>query len=116
MIGEKIKELRIKKDMTQSELGKIIGVSSSTIGMYEQNRRQPDISTLIKIADYYNVTTDFLLDREDKPNNENKNDTNNKNTDIHTIAAHQEGEEYTDEEKEDIENFIKNFVLNKRKK
>ncbi|EGT3828972.1 TPA: helix-turn-helix transcriptional regulator, partial [Clostridioides difficile] len=50
-----------KKKLKQSELGKEIGISASTIGMYEQGRRFADQSTLIKLAQYFNVTTDYLL-------------------------------------------------------
>lgn len=97
MIGDVIKKERTKKDITQSELAKAIGVSPSTIGMYEQNRRQPDTESIIKIADYFNVTTDYLLGIED----------------VETIAAHHDGEKYTDEELEQIEAF-KAFVRSKR--
>ncbi|EOE7213258.1 TPA: helix-turn-helix transcriptional regulator [Clostridioides difficile] len=61
MFGERLKELRLKKKLKQSELGKEIGISASTIGMYEQGRRFADQSTLIKLAQYFNVTTDYLL-------------------------------------------------------
>ncbi|HFL2571702.1 transcriptional regulator (plasmid) [Clostridioides difficile] len=61
MFGERLKELRLKKKLKQSELGKEIGISASTIGMYEQGRRFADQSTLIKLAQYFDVTTDYLL-------------------------------------------------------
>lgn len=106
MIGDKIKEERLKRDMTQSELGKAIDVSPSTIGMYEQNRRQPDINTLGKIANYFNVTSDYLLGLTDDPNGEEE---------IVTIAAHHDGDEFTEEEKKEIE-WFKQLVLDRRKK
>jgi transcriptional regulator with XRE-family HTH domain len=62
MFGEKLKKLRTDKNMTQQELAKILKISSSTIGMYEQNRRSPDIETLKKIAQHFNVSVDYLLD------------------------------------------------------
>jgi transcriptional regulator with XRE-family HTH domain len=49
MANLKIKALRRKKKMTQKDLGKLINLSSSAIGMYVQGRRIPDIDTLIKI-------------------------------------------------------------------
>lgn len=61
MFGERLKELRLKSKLKQSELGEKIGVSASIIGMYEQGRRFADQSTLIKLAEYFNVTTDYLL-------------------------------------------------------
>ena len=47
--------------MSQSELGKIISVAPSTIGMYEQGRRIPEVPTLKKIASFFNVSIDYLL-------------------------------------------------------
>ena len=47
--------------LSQEQLGKIIGVSKSAIAFYRDGRSQPDYSNLIKIAKYYNVTTDYLL-------------------------------------------------------
>lgn len=68
MFGEKLKKLRMDKNMTQQELAKILKISSSTIGMYEQNRRSPDIETLKLIADYFQCSTDYLLGKNDIEN------------------------------------------------
>ncbi|SHF50996.1 helix-turn-helix domain-containing protein [Caloramator proteoclasticus] len=66
-IGDRIKKLRTEKQITQPELAKILGVSRSTIAMYENNEREPNIKTINKIADFFNVTTDYLLGRTDNP-------------------------------------------------
>ena len=66
MNGNKLKKLRTDKKLLQEELGKKVGVSASTIGMYEQNRREPDNTILKKIADYFEVSTDYLLDHNVK--------------------------------------------------
>lgn len=68
MFGQKLKMLRTSKKLNQSELSKILGVSSSTVGMYEQGRRFPDQIILTKIADYFDVTTDYLLGRTQEKN------------------------------------------------
>jgi len=60
----KIKQLRAEKKKTQEELGKIIGVTTSMIGMYEMGVRRPSYEVLIKLADYFGVTTDYLLGRK----------------------------------------------------
>ncbi len=65
MLGDKIKELRENKNLTQSQLSKILGVSPSTIGMWEQNRRSPDNESLKKIADLFDVSIDSLLGRSE---------------------------------------------------
>ena len=61
----KLKELRKEHKLSMKELGKILGLSESTISLYEAGKREPDIKTLIKIADYFNVSVDFLLSRDE---------------------------------------------------
>ena len=61
MLGEKIKELRERENYSQKELGLKLGISPSTIGMYEQNRRSPGKDMLLKIAKVFNVSVDYLL-------------------------------------------------------
>lgn len=56
-----MRKLREKSNYTQEQVAKKIGVSTSTIGMYEQNRRQCDNDTLKALANFYNVTVDYLL-------------------------------------------------------
>lgn len=100
-----LKSLRTAKGLTQDELGKILKISRSTVGMYESGSREPDYETLESIADYFNVDIDYLLGRT------------NKTTKIiapNTLAAHFDGDEYTEEELEEIYNFAE-FVKNKRK-
>ena len=63
MFGQNLKKLRTSKNLSQSKLSKILGISSSTIGMYEQGRRFPDQTILTKIADFFDVYTDYLLGR-----------------------------------------------------
>lgn len=65
-----LKEIRKAHKKTQEELAKALGVSRSTIGMYESGAREPDFETLEAIADYFNVSMDDLaggsyLKRED---------------------------------------------------
>ena len=62
VLGEKIRSLRISHGYTQDDLAKKLQISKSTIGMYEQNRRSPDLDTLLEIAHLFQVSVDFLLD------------------------------------------------------
>ena len=65
----KLRTLRKDRGLTQSELGKALGVSPSTIGMYEQGRREPDKDALLAIANFFNVTTDYLLGNDTPASN-----------------------------------------------
>ena len=58
----KLKEFRIKKGLSQSQLAKIVSVHPAAIGNYEQGTREPNINTLTKIAVALGVTVDDLID------------------------------------------------------
>lgn len=60
------KRLRTSSKLTQAEMALKLGVSKSTISMYENGNREPDFETLEKIADFFNVDTDYLLGRTEK--------------------------------------------------
>ena len=70
MIGKRVKELRIKKGMSQQELGNVIGVTKVSICGYESGMRIPNLEKLSKLADELGTTTDYLLGREIIINNE----------------------------------------------
>ena len=61
-LGEILRNLLDEKDMTQKQLALNLKISASTLGNYVQNTREPDYELLKSIADYFNVTTDYLLD------------------------------------------------------
>lgn len=63
MIGKRIKYLREMKGLTQKELAKIIGISTSELGMIEQGRRNPRHIYLEMLADELDTTSDYLLGR-----------------------------------------------------
>ncbi len=60
----KIKELRKAKNITQEKLSKILKIARSTLAMYEIEKSEPDQATLIKLADFFGVSIDYLLGRE----------------------------------------------------
>lgn len=68
MIGKRITELRNEKGLTQQAVAEGIGVSRATYAHYEINRREPDNETLSKIAQFFHVSTDYLLGLSDLPN------------------------------------------------
>ncbi|WZL73102.1 S24 family peptidase [Clostridiaceae bacterium 35-E11] len=62
--GDRFKKLRKEKKLTQVQLGNILNTSHATINRYEKGIHQPDLNTINKIAEIFNVTTDYLLGRE----------------------------------------------------
>lgn len=61
--GELLSELRKDRGMTQRDLGQVLHVSVSTISNYEKDVHLPDVEKLVNIADFFHVTTDYLLGR-----------------------------------------------------
>lgn len=71
MFGDRLKELRKSQGLTQEDLATAINVSRQSIGNYENYSVYPDLDTLVKIADFFNVSTDYLLCRTNKKFNLN---------------------------------------------
>lgn len=70
MIGNRIKKLREEKNMKQEELAKILSISPSSIGMYERDEREPNDDLKLKLANFFNVSIDYLLGKSDIRNPE----------------------------------------------
>ncbi len=65
---ERVKELRKKAKLTQNQVGEILGVNQRTYSNYEIGIRSLSAEVLIKLADYYGVSVDYILGRTDQPN------------------------------------------------
>jgi len=63
-LGKNIKELRKIKKVTQIQLAEFLQVSNATVAYWETNRHQPDLETIKKIANFFKVSIDCLLDNE----------------------------------------------------
>lgn len=63
-LSERLKELRMKRGLSQYELAKKLGVSKSTISMIEVGSRQPSIEMMEMLCDFFNVSMDFLRGKE----------------------------------------------------
>ena len=63
----RIKTLRKNKNLTQVELAKIMGVAQNTLSTWESGRYEPDISATAKLADFFEVSIDYLMGRSDIP-------------------------------------------------
>ncbi len=97
--NDNLKEARLRSGLSQKEVAENIGVAKSTYSLYESGNREPNVNTIKKIADCLNVSADTLLGLNDEPT---------------TLAAHFDGEEYTEDELNEIRQFAE-FVKNKRK-
>lgn len=61
---KRLRELRKNNNLTMKELGKRMNLAESTISLYENGQREPDLSTLQKLAEFFNVTVDYLMGRD----------------------------------------------------
>ena len=100
-----LKLFRNESQLSQQELADALGISKSSINMYERGERQPNFEVLETIADYFNVDIDYLLGRTSKTT---------KVINPNTLAAHFDGNEYTEDELNRIKEFAA-FVKSSRK-
>lgn len=64
--SENLRNLRIEKKLTYEDLAKEIGYSKAIIGFWENAQKQPTMDALIRLADFFNVSIDYLVGREDE--------------------------------------------------
>lgn len=67
MFNKRLKELRLNQQLTQQLLSKEIDINDRTIRRYESGEMQPTATTIIKIANYFGVSADYLLGLSDDP-------------------------------------------------
>jgi transcriptional regulator with XRE-family HTH domain len=107
ILGIRIKNLRESKDLTQIKLSKILNISNSTLSQYEAGNRTPSDDIKRMIADYFDVSVDYLLGRTDIIKSGDKN--------IETKAFHNLGLENLPEDAiRKVEEFIE-FIKQKYK-
>lgn len=63
--AERLRELRKERHITQKDMGEILGIQLRSYQCYESGDRRPDYEKLVALADYFDVTTDYLLGRSD---------------------------------------------------
>ncbi|MGN0485926.1 MAG: helix-turn-helix domain-containing protein [Acutalibacteraceae bacterium] len=63
----RLKEIRKSRGITQLKLAMDLNISQNSISRYETGEREADYDTLIRIADYFNVSLDYLLERTENP-------------------------------------------------
>lgn len=103
--GNRIKTLRSERKLTQKELADSLSLGESTISFYESDKREPDYDTLKKIADFFEVSVDYLMGRTDDP-------LDNKG---YTIAAHRSDNPWDDLPEEAVQelNNFEAYIRNK---
>lgn len=105
----RLKELREKKGISQYKLASDLGVAQSTVGMWENGKNRPESATLSALADYFQVSVDYLLGRESAAS---PLDSQLEGVDF---ALYGEVRDLSEEEKQDILDYIR-FKKNQRKK
>ncbi|MDX8046630.1 helix-turn-helix transcriptional regulator [Gracilibacillus sp. S3-1-1] len=105
MLKKRLVSLRKEKGLSQYDAAERLGFSRGKLANYEQGTRQPDYETLIKIADFYDVSLDYLLGKSDKKetDRDSKNDADN-TEDANLFFFDIEG--LTEEEIDDIKRHI----------
>lgn len=64
IFGRRLQQLRERRRISRRVLAELCGLSRNTVGRYERGERAPSVGTVILLADYFGVTTDWLLGRE----------------------------------------------------
>ena len=67
IMAKRLTELRNAKGLAQKDIAEFLGFTKSAYGFYEQNRREPSPEIIKKLADYFDVSADYLLGRINKP-------------------------------------------------
>ncbi|MEG2957729.1 MAG: helix-turn-helix transcriptional regulator [Christensenellaceae bacterium] len=88
----RLKELRREKGIKQKELAELLDVSVATICRYERGEREPDNKTLVKLANYFHVPIDYLLERPSES--------------VVALSTPKGYEQLNDSERKEVEQFI----------
>ncbi|MDW3979413.1 helix-turn-helix transcriptional regulator [Staphylococcus saprophyticus] len=103
ILSENLEQLMKQNNITQIELSEAIGVSQSTISNWIKEIKYPRIGKIEELAEYFNVPKSRITERQDVIKEEQD-----------TIAAHFDKEDLTEDEKQEVEDFI-NYLKSKRK-
>lgn len=67
LFSSRLKSLRLSKGLTLQQLGESIGSTKATMGNLENSNKQPSLLMIVALADYFDVSLDYLCGRSDKP-------------------------------------------------
>ncbi|CAI6314239.1 helix-turn-helix domain-containing protein [Bacillus subtilis] len=115
MLSDRLVELRKSKELTQQGLADKLKITRSSLSQYEIGNRQPDYETLKKIADFFEVTTDYLLGYSNtKPVVEEEKTPYNVTDDPDLQIAFKEAADFSEEARRQTIDFI-NYLKEKEK-
>lgn len=104
MLAKRLHMLRQQNKKTQADMASLLGITRQAYGYYEKGDREPDTESLSKLADYFEVSVDYLLGRTDNPE---MHETN--------MSFFGGPEKYTPDEIEEMEAALKRYRAMKKK-
>src|SRR5690554_5425702 len=111
--SDRLKQLRDEKNITLERLAENIGITKSTLSRYENNKREPKMYVVEKLANYFQVSTDYLLGQSDErtPAHKIKEEYESEEAEIEELMerfnVHLNGEVLTKEDKNSVIAFLK---------
>lgn len=107
MFSNRLKELRESKGLSQKDLAQAFGLSQSTVGNWESGSREPNFKTIKELADFFDVSTDFLLGIANEPKSLDEQ------LEGINFALWGEVQDLTDGQKRDVINFVQ-FIKSRK--
>jgi len=110
MIIERLKKLRKEGKLTQNDIATFLNISQPAYQQFESGKKKMNLETMEKLADFFNVSTDYLLGKTDIPDLDLEVDID---TAIDNSVAY-DGTPITDNDREIIKDFLKEYFANKK--
>ena len=110
MFIERLKKLRKKEKLTQKDIATFLNISQPAYQQFESGKKKMNLETMEKLADYFNVSIDYLLGKTDIPDLDLEIDIDNA---INNSVAY-DGKPITDNDREIIKDFLKDYFANKK--
>lgn len=110
MIIERLKKLRKERKLTQKDIATFLNISQPAYQQFESGKKKMNLETMEKLADFFNVSTDYLLGKTDFPDLDLEVDIDNA---IDNSVAY-DGTPITDNDREIIKDFLKEYFANKK--
>ena len=110
MIIERLKKLRKEGKLTQKDIATFLNISQPAYQQFESGKKKMNLETMEKLADYFNVSTDYLLGKTDIPDPDLEVDIDKA---IDNSVAY-DGTPITDNERMIIKDFLKEYFTNKK--